>query len=899
MTAVRRVKVLALAAAAALAAHLPGRASAAPPEILHTPDYQSPVRGDPGDLLMIAGTGLQPADRVVYEALDLSLASAIPGPHPLRVPALDTALAGTAPIVKVDDPPDAITVRLPAVMERSRPYRLWVVDAAGEWSAPVSINDPRPLWITPAFVYSTADFAGLGRKIRVVGRNLEPAGREGSAGARSLRIRLAGPATYALAATVSAAHPGGSAAPAGSAGAEEQRYVSEARLPRRMIPGTYSVAVSRDGRGWTAVPDGRLEVRPDPAPRPVFTVSDPRFGSCRASDGADDTGCFLQALEAARRAGGGIVAVPAGRWEVSTARLPRGLRESGFPLARGVQLRGAGSASTLIVRRDPSAGRSGPLLTLSGENSILGIAFEDTEHFQSLDQSRAVIRLGAPPSAATARGAAGVEVSEIVISGDRFVHVGRAVVDSGRPIRHLFITRNEFGAYDNALLLTGSGATADEPFRIDDSIVRSNRFVPGSYLDVAKFQGTIATQLGASRRVDFSDNVADGASPEGLQDPGDARGWRAAFFWNLAGNGEEVLVSDNSISCPGDKAGDGEAVSFDGNRDTFGFDVAQPVTAAGPDWVTVPGPLLTRQLGQAVPASYYIGHWLSIVDGSGVGQSRRIEGYSVDPQTQAVTFRIAPGWDVIPARAGSRAIVLRQFWQVYVVANTVTEANPPCRKSNRNDPKGGVIGFWTPAADSVIAANRQYDTDGIEFLQSYSARTASCPKCVGGAALSMGLEIRDNLIDGEYDWTSDCSWSGIRGYFVATPTPDAPPPVLGFGTVIAHNTLSRADGQRGGAIEFARAGSPGPPPGRWPMVQSPLIYRNEIRDEDGPLPRPVCHEWQRSRAGIRLEGPGNVRDAVLEANRCERVSVPLEDEGTGTRRLCPSSEQASCECGSR
>ncbi len=868
------VKVLALAVAAGLLVHVPGHASAAPPEILHTPDYESPVRAGPGDLLMIAGTGFQPTDRVVYQALaDAS------GTHPATVPGLDTASLGTAPIVKVGDPPYAITIQLPSVIGRNEPYRLWVVNAAGQWSIPASINDPRPLWITPPYVYSTADLAALGRQIRVVGRNLEPGDT------KTRWIRLVGPATYVVTAT------------ADGAPIDEQRYVSEAHLPRRMAVGTYSVAISRDGRSWTPVANQRLEVRSDPAPRPVFVVSSPQFGSCRPNDGADDTACFLRAIEAAGRPGGGIVAVPAGKWEVSTAQLPSSLRGSGFLLTRDVELRGAGSASTVIVRRGDSVGRPTPLLTLTGENSILDIAFADDERFHSLDQSRPVIRLGAPQSATPVRGQPIDEVDDVVISGDRFVHVGRAVVDSGQPIRDLFITRNEFGAYDNALLLTGGGAMPDAPFRIDDSIVRSNRFVPGGYLDVAKSQGTIATQIGASRRVDFSHNVADGTSLEGLQDPGDARGWRAAFFWNLTNNGEELLVSGNSISCPGDKAGDGEAISLDGNRNTFGFDIAQSVEAAGSDWVTVPGPLLQRQFGRAVPASYYIGHWISIVDGAGIGQSRRIESYSVDPETQAVTFRVSPGWDVVPSWFSSRVIVLRQYWQVYVVANTVTQAKPPCRKSNRTYPKGGEIGFWTPAADSVIAANRQYDTDGIEFLQSYAARTVSCPKCVGGASFSTGLEIRDNLIDGEYDWSSDCSWSGIRGYFLATPTPESPPPILGFGTVIAHNIIARADGPRGGAIEMAHAGPAGPLRGTWPMVQNLLIFQNVIRDVTGPPPRPDCKKGQGERTGIRLEGPGNVRDTVLQGNRCEHVDRLLEDEGVQTLRLCHGRASDSCECG--
>jgi hypothetical protein len=241
----------------------------------------------------------------------------------------------------------------------------------------------------------------------------------------------------------------------------------------------------------------------------------------------------------------------------------------------------------------------------------------------------------------------------------------------------------------------------------------------------------------------------------------------------------------------------------------------------------------------------------------------------------------------------------RQFWQVYVVANEVTQATPPCQKSNLNSPRGGVIGFGAPVADSAIEGNRQVDTDGILFLSDYSAHTPSCPLCLGAGAFVTALEIRGNRIEGEYDWSSDCSWSGIHGYFVATPTPEEPPPIMGFGTIIAHNVISHADGQRGGAIDIAHAGASGPPPGNWPMVQSLLIFGNAISDISGALPRSACREGQRDRAGIRLEGPGNIRDTVLEGNQCERVDTLLEDLGVATTRLCPENEAGSCECKQR
>ena len=134
-----------------------GRAAlAAPPQVFHTANYQAPVRGAPEDLLMIAGYGFAASDRVVYRA-----AGGNPTPHPAGIPTESTADLGIAPIVQVADPAYAITVRLPAVLIRNRIYRLWVVNRSGEWSEPVTLNDPRPLWITPAYSYERADPAGL------------------------------------------------------------------------------------------------------------------------------------------------------------------------------------------------------------------------------------------------------------------------------------------------------------------------------------------------------------------------------------------------------------------------------------------------------------------------------------------------------------------------------------------------------------------------------------------------------------------------------------------------------------------------------------------------------------------------------------------------------------------
>ncbi|HVO47238.1 MAG TPA: hypothetical protein VMT29_12970 [Steroidobacteraceae bacterium] len=784
-------------------------------------------------------------------------------------------------------------MRFPQALNPDLVYRLWVVTASGEWSQPILLNDPRPLWISPGYIFSTRDPSGLHRRLRVVGRNL--ASHTGIS-----LIHLQGPADYLLTVQRDAADPGLDA------------YVAEAALPDSMKPGLYTVGVGCNGCTWTTVAQQRFEVRPDP-PEPVeLNVSETRFGSCRSDGVVDD--CLERALAAARQSGSAVIVFPAGKWRVSHASgQPAGT--GGFILPPGVGLRGAGSGATTLLWLSRQEGKANTaLLILTGHNSISDMTFADTERFASPAESRPVIQLGAgttgPRGTATPHvrtagedvGGGGHDtvgtIDDIRITDNRFIPVGGAIVDSGRPLAHLLILRNEFGAYDNALYL------AHVP-RLSDSVIRRNRFLPGSYLDVSAHQGSIASQIGSSLRVDFSSNEADGASSAALQSPEDPHGFRAAFFWNMEGNHEFALVADNHIQCSGDKAGDGEALAFDGNGNTSGFERAEPISGAGADWITVHATLNPGQHGHPVASDYYTGHWLFLVSGRGAGQSRRIAGYAADGDagtasapvgaSTSLKIRVSPAWDVVPA-AGARIIVERQYWQLYVVANRIAHGSPPCGKTNLNSPKGGEIVIWAPSADSVIAGNRQKDGDGIGFLQSYSARAASCAGCDSSASIQSALEIRENRIEGEYDWSSDCSRSGISGEFSASPTPDSPPPVLSYGVTIDHNQITRADGIRGGAIGFALTWHPGPPPGDWPLVVSPLISHNRLRDLDGEAPRPTCHFGQKTRTGIRIEGQSNVRGAVLYANECTRVAQGLDESGQGTVHLCERSSGSSCEC---
>jgi hypothetical protein len=843
--------------------------SGAAPRVLHTAGYEAPVRGGPDELLMIAGADFAATDRVVYQATD---AGALSSAHPTRVPDRRSADAGTAEVVQIATPPDSLTVRLPGVIQPDRIYRLWVVNAAGEWSAAMPINDPRPMWVTPSYVHESVDVAGLGRRVRVIGRNL--AGE--AAGA--MRVRLEGPHSYSLAAVATSGRSGPIAS-----------YVAEASLPARLAPGLYSVAVSSDGRTWFSVKGQRLEVRPDPPSLPRYALDDPRFGGCRPGDGIDDGPCLTQAIATAKLNGGGVIVVPGGTWDLSaTGR---------FVLPRNVQLVGADDSSTL-VSHDAAQTRPGEaLLTVTGGNSIIGLTFTDTQIYHSFDSSRPIIRLGTQP-ADTKHGPL-EPVDDIIITHNRFHRVGRAIGQSDRRIERLFLTHNEFAGYDRGIELPGSSFNTADPFRVDDSIVRWNRFVPGSYVDVAARQGVIASGIGAAYRLDFSSNTADGTSTEGLQDPGDPKGWRAAFFWNMNNNDELVLVAQNQISCSGDKAGDGEALSFDGSGNYFAFNGTPPVTAATADTLTLHGTLLGERSGKRlVGPDYYRGHWLQVVDGPGIGQVRKITSYTEDPDTGLTVFHVSPAWDISPS-SRSRVVVGREYWHLYIVANEVDQRAPPCQKANLNGPSGGTISIWAPSADSVIEGNRQHDTNGILISMAYTVTAPSCPTCTIFANFQTALDIRGNLVDGEYAWDSDCSRSGISAVFGASPTPESPPPAEAVGISISHNEIRRADGFRGGAIDVVPTWFRGPLPNDWPVMRGLAIFDNTIRDINGPPPAATCKFGQGRRVAIRFEGAGNTRNAVLSGNRCERVDSAMDVGGNHPLRICSAHQDESCECRDR
>ncbi|MGA2399436.1 MAG: hypothetical protein ABSG30_15410 [Steroidobacteraceae bacterium] len=861
-----------------------GGAMAAPPALYRNPAYESPQRADPDDLLLLAGYGLAPDDVVIYRAVE----EGTPVPAvPAEVPSRPTADAGYAVTVSSAGVPYSLTIKLPMNLRAAQPYALWVRTAHGEWSRPLTINDARPLWFTPAYLYASARLASLPRELKIVGRNLAPLP------GRTVRLRLSGPQRFT-----------GDAVLDDRSSEILEQHVARLRMPDLLRPGRYRVEFTRDGAPWLEVPGQWLEVLSDPPQSKDFSVSDSRYGGCRPDDGADDTACILRAIAAAKSEGGGSVYFEPGTWDLIDSGQAGLIGDEGIVVPTGVNLKGAGTATTRLARHPEWSARApaAAALTLLGHNEVTGITFSDLKEYQARDRAGPFLKIGEQFERAASHSdasSATPAVDGVVITGNVFDKTMVAIGNGGLPISHLFVTHNTFGAFSSALELAGNRFNMINKYRIDDSVISYNLFKPGSKLDPIEKTGALASELGAGDRVDFSGNTADGAATDYLYSPDDARGWRAAFFWNMDNDIEKVLVSQNTATCTGDKIGDGEAFAFDTNANTFAFKHAEAVVRATTSSVDVAAPLAARQNDRDVPiASYYIGHWMQVVAGPGIGQTRKITGYTTDPTSHVTTIRVAPDWDVVPAPEQTLIAVGREFWQLYVLDNTIDNRKPLCLKSNRSRHDAGVIVMWAQSADSVIAGNRQYDSDGIFAQQAYLLPEHPCPDCTMQSLFQSFLDIRANLVDGEYDWTTDCSASGITVGAGAAPWSEAAPPTLGFGVSISHNVIRHADALHSGAISQLDSWYAGPPPHRWPLSDNLIIQHNSISDIEGGRALPICGKGY-PRIAIAFPDYEIAWRTVLYANSCKSVSTPLGAGGVDSVKVCPSSAPDSCECQTR
>lgn len=806
----------------------------AAPVLYHARELQSPVRIGAGDLLLLAGADLSPDDDIILRAASGEIIDGVE-------------------VVRAASDQKALVLRMPAPLETGR--RSFISVAMGDSrSNEVALNDARPAWLSPGSLPTSGASPGLSREIKIVGRNLDPAG------IAATLVRLRGPRELTL-----------TTSPASVQSANLNEFVARVAVPN-LPTGVYSIAISRDSLHWADVP-ASLRIDAVPAPKAELPIAAAEFGACRADDALDDTPCIVAAIAAAQRRGGATVRFGAGEWRLDNPSAP-GSANDGIVVPRGVDLAGNSAHTARLVRGAAWLGSTAKAtFTLLGDNVVSGLVFADDTRQRTSKEAPPVLQVGSTWSQVEAGSSEAARTTEnIVISDNRFAGSAVSIHDGGMPIRRLVITQNRFRAYRLALAFGGDSNNVRDTFRIEDSVIARNLFEPGSYLDAATGQGARATEFGAGERVDFSGNVANGAAIGGLDSPADARGWRAAFFWHLQGPQEHLLIADNEVSCSGDKAGDGEAIALDSNHNTFALSGALSVLTADANSVSILGPVLARQDNHAIDfKAFYRGHWLQIAEGRGVGQSRRIEAIDYDADSRRTKFQVAPAWDVVPAPRDSRVVVGRAFWQALVVANRIDHRQPLCRKSNRSAPRGGAIVVWAQTSDSVVAFNRQFDTNGIAFQQLSK---------LGATNMKSFLEIRGNAIHGEYASGHSGSRQGIQGSHGAGT--DEQPPIASFGVMITGNEVTAATTARDPAISLPVTWYRGPAPHNWTLIDRLLIYKNVI---------------QGGGTGIEVGAEALVRRTVLLANRCAGVARPIRGGAPQIISLCPVRDRSYCECG--
>jgi hypothetical protein len=250
---------------------------------------------DPGHVVLLYGGDLAGVREVVV----------------WRLPDTEPAGPPTAPLSSATLPAGTGAMRVPTVQPSSASLKfmlpaalapgVFAVDAGG---ARRLIGVPQVEWMQPTQLVPDlgANEAVPGASIQIIGRNF---GRDESGQAR-VRVALRGPDGRVVPVPVGAV----------------EKYSVVASLPRTLPPADYSVWVHNGFGGPTGWGGGQTLRVPARAgwPERIFNVRE--YGA-RGDNVTDASPAFRQALEAAKRQGGGVVYLPAGTYRVvGTFQLP-------------------------------------------------------------------------------------------------------------------------------------------------------------------------------------------------------------------------------------------------------------------------------------------------------------------------------------------------------------------------------------------------------------------------------------------------------------------------------------------------------------------------------------------------------------------------------------------------
>ncbi|HVY22539.1 MAG TPA: hypothetical protein VG962_04230 [Steroidobacteraceae bacterium] len=655
------------------------------------------------------------------------------------------------------------------------------------------------------------------------------------------------------------------------------------KLPSHLPAGLYHVDYSDDGQHWSSVEDQTLQVVDQPSQAEVLELDSPAYGKCKPDDDADDTPCLIRALHAAQSTGA-TVHLGRGIWDFSGVVI----HNECIVVPGNVSMTGEADGSSTVNYHPASDASHRALLCLSGNNHLQHLRFTQTAT-TSAAQPHAFVQLGTVDAHSVPE-----TVSNIVVSRNDFTNSNAAIIDSGHALRNLTIVNNLFSIDGTALNLNGNRYMVSTTFLIADTTITQNVFMPPEHAPLDPQHGPIAAELGASLRMNFSRNrvTVNSANHYGKQ------GWRAGFFWSMNGNNTNLLIAENSVECSG-AGGDGEAIALDSNANTYGYAGLQSVIAADNRSISVAAVPNDRQNGQRVDVNnYYTGHWLQIVSGTGIGQSRQIVGYQLDRVHQSARYFVQPAFSVIPSSEDSRIIITRLFNNAMILGNTIDNRNSQCSHHSRTrnqDINAGSISLWAPSVGTIIAHNVQYQTNGIMVQHTYSVPAQGCRQCENSVIRQQSLEIVGNNISGTFHIPGICAKTGIHLRVGAAPTPDHLPPLLNLGTRISQNQIqaSQSDLLDGG-IGVPLVWYYGPAQFHGSLLLGVIIEDNRIAGMENSTDSDSCPIKKYS-VGINLSIPHATNYSHLHDNQCNGLRKTLVDHGSNTKRICYGNH-VSCEC---
>jgi hypothetical protein len=599
-------------------------------------------------------------------------------------------------------------------------YEVWA-NTTGGWSNSVLLNGPRPLFTSEREAWS-------GQSITLVGRNFLPS-EYGATG--KLQARLSGASGVVAALSVSQLAP----------------YSVTVTLPSGLAAGgPYQVEVSHGGKAWIAAPDTDLLTVVTAGADPLglgaawagdfawsskFPVS--RYGAVPNS-GVDETANIQAAVNAAKAAGGGVVTLPAGQFQLSGILLPA-----------DVVVRGAGAGETTLI----STAAGGNFINSSGDGTTVG--------------HHGVAHLS-------------IQLADDAVRPDTFIWLAEQwgqnnnVADKTvRTASEVFIVGVDINYGLTAPVVTSGQRGIGAEFIATERVIVANCKMTGYFAHPAinyitnyytvrdcTFDYSTGDVVANASRVFYHDNVIIGNRTYSTASGDyDLHGLFARDRCLMANNnvsGTGTLGNYNEL---GGNANDGEALCVEGPDAVFSYGA---VVSATPTSLTVDPVLVAVE-----PELMYFGFLtLVIVDGTGLGQIRTID--TVDAASS--TFTITEPWDIIPDTTSVFAYII-PLEQVTFWNNTIQDCtqglwlygnqyDSVAADNTSIDSRGSFIysvranGYFSPSYFVRIARNTVQGVSPKSDLATLSYNTGRFD--LNGAyygTMIYGVEFRDNTMIGD------------------------------------------------------------------------------------------------------------------------------------------------------